>query len=67
MGDTGPCGGCTEIHYLPAGKDISQLLELWNLVFIEFNRSVGTVPTINKFAVCDCLATNDCFRFITRY
>ena len=48
MGDTGPCGPCSEIHYY-RGDDISKqdstgvnssddYWELWNLVFIENNR-----------------------------
>ena len=52
MGDTGPCGPCSEIHVdlrtdeeisqLP-GKDVvnmghPQVVEIWNLVFIQYNR-----------------------------
>ena len=49
MGDTGPCGPCSEIHY-DLGKEYScgpacafgcecgRYVELWNLVFIQFNR-----------------------------
>ena len=37
MGETGPCGFCTEIHYFN-GKEpqLEQLMEIWNLVFMEF-------------------------------
>lgn len=48
MGSTGPCGPCTEVHYdatpdksggplVNAGSD--QVVEIWNLVFIQFNRN----------------------------
>jgi alanyl-tRNA synthetase len=52
MGDTGPCGPCTEIHAdcrtmeekksvsgaLLVNKDHPQVIEIWNNVFIQFNR-----------------------------
>lgn len=52
MGDTGPCGPCTEIHVdcrtpeeisEQPGKDLvnkdhPQVIEIWNIVFIQFNR-----------------------------
>ena len=48
MGETGPCGPCTEIHYdntkdLSGGKLVNKgtadVIEIWNLVFIQFNRN----------------------------
>lgn len=49
MGDTGPCGPCSEIHYYigddPQHQQANQIntgnpeyIELWNLVFIQYNR-----------------------------
>ena len=52
MGETGPCGPCSEIHIdlrsekeikkIPTrnliNKDHPEVIEIWNLVFIEFNR-----------------------------
>jgi len=35
MGDTGPCGPCSEVH-IEQGKN--ELLELWNIVFMQFDR-----------------------------
>jgi alanyl-tRNA synthetase len=52
MGETGPCGPCTEIHidrgeaFGPTGPDChvntghARFIELWNLVFIQYNREV---------------------------
>ncbi|VAX76440.1 Alanine--tRNA ligase [Serratia symbiotica] len=60
MGDTGPCGPCTEIFYdhgdhiwggLPgtAEEGGDRYIEIWNIVFIQFNRQIdgGIVPLAN--------------------
>lgn len=53
MGDTGPCGPCTEIHFdmrpdeerqqidgsTLVNQDHPQVIEIWNNVFIQFNRT----------------------------
>ncbi len=61
MGDQGPCGPCSEIHIdlrsekdkkkVPGSslvnKDNPEVIELWNLVFIEFNRKAdGSLETL---------------------
>ena len=51
MGETGPCGPCSEIFYdmgleasetgldLPFGEDDARYVEIWNLVFMQFERA----------------------------
>lgn len=59
MGPTGPCGPCSEIHidHLPGStgnnrgqwvnKDLPDLTELWNIVFIQYMRHLdGTVSQL---------------------
>ncbi len=63
MGDTGPCGPCSEIFYdhgesVPGGppgspdEDGDRYIEIWNLVFMQFNRSAdGTMKPLPKPSV----------------
>jgi alanyl-tRNA synthetase len=62
MGDTGPCGPCSEIFYdmgleasetpdkdLPFPQDDARYVEIWNLVFMQFERdSTGTLNLLPK-------------------
>lgn len=63
MGDTGPCGPCTEIFY-DHGEDVAgglpgtpeedgdRYIEIWNIVFMQFNRHAdGTVTDLPKPSV----------------
>lgn len=63
MGDTGPCGPCTEIFYDhgdhiwggPPGspeEDGDRFIEIWNVVFMQFNRQAdGTLEPLPKPSV----------------
>ena len=56
MGETGPCGPCSEIFYdlgleatehgkdLPFGQDDARYVEIWNLVFMQFERAALVDP-----------------------
>jgi alanyl-tRNA synthetase len=62
MGDTGPCGPCSEIHYdmgpeasdeghadCKSPCDCGRYVEIWNLVFMQFNRDAsGTLTPLPK-------------------
>jgi alanyl-tRNA synthetase len=45
MGDTGPCGRCSEIYYVRGGSGSDPEIEIWNNVFMEFERSADGVLT----------------------
>ncbi len=46
MGDTGPCGRCSEIYYV-RGTGTDPEIEIWNNVFMEFERSAdGTLKPL---------------------
>jgi alanyl-tRNA synthetase len=63
MGDTGPCGPCTEIFYdhgdyIPGGppgtreEEGDRYVEIWNLVFMQFDRAAdGTMTPLPKPSV----------------
>jgi alanyl-tRNA synthetase len=61
MGETGPCGPCSEIHFdrgaekgcgkpsCGPGCECGRFVEIWNLVFMEFNRTeAGTLAPLPK-------------------
>jgi alanyl-tRNA synthetase len=55
MGDTGPCGPCSEIHYDwgamtehpndDPSSETGRFMEIWNLVFMQYNRDASGVMT----------------------
>lgn len=63
MGDIGPCGPCTEVFYdhgehIPGGPpgsegaDLDRYIEIWNLVFMQYDRSAdGTLTPLPKPSV----------------
>ncbi len=45
MGETGPCGRCSEIYYVREGGGADPEIEIWNNVFMEFDRGAGGTLT----------------------
>lgn len=59
MGDSGPCGPCSEIHYDQGEENFSssedylggegdRFLEIWNLVFMQYNKKDGVLEPLPK-------------------
>lgn len=74
MGDTGPCGPCTEIHYdhVGGGRNAAALVnqgspdvvEIWNLVFMQYSRYQASGLNSRAFPTC---LTPESYMYIFRH
>ena len=74
MGETGPCGPCSEIYYdfgqaaaedpavdAPFPSDEQRYVEIWNLVFMQFDRAAdGTLTPLPKPSIDTGMAGKNC-------